>query len=116
MTSQANRKTSDDLKKIIAWIEEELSKRFDNTEISGRRCFVTDGGYYRIDHMCGNTLIVEYAENESEYEKNRFEDGDTFDINYFENDDILQCILKDIEIQTYDMKNKSQKAEVEVVQ
>lgn len=81
-------------------IEEKLKKRYDFFVLNERVCFLTpDRLIARVD-LFGNEpgiVVMEYAENMQEAEKNWFEDGELFYLKEFSEEEIYNAIIEEIE-------------------
>lgn len=80
---------------IVSFLEEELSKIYEAQTINGISNFTTDDAIVRVSYVEGlGGIIVEYAENQSDAENNRYEDGDVHKGD--DKEQILKEILEEI--------------------
>lgn len=80
---------------IVSFLTEELSKLYEEQEINGILNFITDDAIVRVSYVEGlGGIIVEYAENQSDAENNRYEDGDVHKGD--DKEQILKEILEEI--------------------
>lgn len=80
---------------IVSFLTEELSKLYEEQEINGILNFIADDAIVRVSYVEGiGGIIVEYAENQSDAENNRYEDGDVHKGD--DKEQILKEILEEI--------------------
>lgn len=85
---------------MLKFIRDELSKKYPKVEIGDRPdCFKhANGMVFNVDEFRSmNALVVEYAENEDEANKHRFEDGDLFYLDELDDAEMLKAIIAEIE-------------------
>lgn len=80
-------------------INERLTKLYPKVSVAGQECFRHESGmYFRLFEFPGsNALCIEYAENDAEAQKNRFENGDRFFLQEFSEDEMFEEMIKEIE-------------------
>lgn len=79
-------------------IEKRIAKKENPALIENRACFETaSGGFLRLDVIFGNSIVIEYAENLKEAKNNRFEDGDIFSTEEYNEDKLVDIIERAIE-------------------
>ncbi len=89
----------EDLTRTISTLEKHLAERYEQLSIGHRTCFrLTDGSIIALDSIsCFHAVVVEYAKDLSDANKNLFEDGDPFPIHQYSEDALLKSILAEIE-------------------
>ena len=82
-------------------LSEKLSQIYESVEIDGRQCFVSSRGViFRLDSLGGecNALVIEYADTLDLAKKGIFgEDGDLFYMDEFNEDEMLNAMIQEIE-------------------
>lgn len=80
-------------------LEGRFEMAFDKRVIQKRTCFVRpDGMLFALDSLIPfGALVLEYADNVEEAEKNRFEDGDLFYLEDMDEETMFQCMIREIE-------------------
>ena len=79
--------------KLLEEVERKFSSEYKMKTINGQNCFISESGtifYFGVLKEF-RTLIVLYAENMEEAQKNKFDEGDQFDI-----DQDLDMLIADI--------------------
>lgn len=79
-------------------IEKRIAEKQNPVFIENRACFKTASeGYLRLDTIFGDSIVIEFAENMKEAENNRFEDGDIFPVNEFNEEELVNIVKEAIE-------------------
>lgn len=74
-------------------IEKRIAEKQLPVFIGNRACFKTvSGGFLRLDVIFGDSIVIEFAENMKEAEKNRFEDGDIFSLEEYTEEELSNII------------------------
>lgn len=79
-------------------LEKRLQSIYEMRQINERLCFVRpDGSFFTLDSVLAfRSVVIEYADNESEARLNRFEDGDLFSIEELNENAMFQAILHEV--------------------
>lgn len=87
-----------DIEKYKNYIDDCLRKTNRSVNINGKKCFVLSTNVVIHIDMIKNigALVVEYADNIDEAKINRFEDGDLFYIDEYDEGNMLKSILNEI--------------------
>ena len=79
-------------------IEKKIAEKKQPTVIGDRTCFETlSGGFLRLDEIYGDSIVIEFAENIKEARNNRFEDGDIFPAEEYDEENLCKIIEQAIE-------------------
>lgn len=86
-------------KTMLNKINGRLAELYLKARVADRECFKHRSGiYFRLFEFPGeNALCIEYAENDTEAYKNRFEDGDRFFLEEYSEDEMLKAMIREIE-------------------
>ncbi len=86
------------LNERLAFLEDELHKRYELVQDSGIRFLTEDGKVFFLTAIRDyNAVVVEYAESHEEAALNRFEDGDLFFVDDLSEEEMLAAIINEIE-------------------
>ena len=78
-------------------IENKISEKIQPTYIGNRTCFATlSGGFLRLDEIFGDSIVIEFAENIKEAKNNRFQDGDIFWLEEYDEEELCEIIERAI--------------------
>lgn len=97
MISMEQKKQRDDR---LAYLLENLRKQFQSVKINGKDLLQTDNGtVFALTAFPGEAaLVIEYAESIFEAELNRFEDGERFYLeDYQDAEKMLDDMLKEVQ-------------------
>lgn len=79
-------------------IENKIAQKKQPTYIENRACFKTlSSGFLRLDIIYGDSIVIEFAENIKEAKNNRFEDGDIFPVEEYDEEKLYKIIEQAIE-------------------
>ncbi len=79
-------------------IEKKIAEKDRPAVIENRVCFETaSGGFLRLDAIFGDSIVIEFAENLKEARNNRFEDGDIFSLEEYNEDELVDIVKRAIE-------------------
>lgn len=79
-------------------IKKRIAEKKNPALIEDRTCFETaSGGFLRLDVIFGDSIVIEFAENLKEAKNNRFEDGDIFSLEEYNEDELVDIIEQAIE-------------------
>lgn len=97
--NQTDRKNRPDQLNTLNRIIDRLREHYSMQTVGKRECFRTAKGVYfkPFALFTWNALAIEYAENKTEAEEGRFEDGDLFYLDEMAEDEIFSAMLKEIE-------------------
>lgn len=86
------------MNEIADYLNSELERKYHSVMIDGEKCFLANNAIIKITCVKGlDSIVVEYADNADEARKNRFEDGENFNIELGK-EKILQRILEEIKM------------------
>lgn len=94
-------KTMQSQKEIYNGLINRLESIYKSRDINGKKCFLrSDCSLFAVDYIGSfASAVVEYADNFTDAELNRFEDGDLFSIVDQDEEKLFQSIIREIEEQ-----------------
>lgn len=80
-------------------LESKLKNKYKNITINDRNCFLTkDGTIFHLTALIPfNSIVIEYAGSMEEAAKNLFEDGDLFDMDEMDLEQMYESMIKEID-------------------
>lgn len=84
------------MKKVKAFIENELRKKYLAETINDEITFVVSESTIVKIGTIGKSIVVEYSDNMKEAKNNIYEDGGVFSTEIYSNDEILKLVIGEI--------------------
>ena len=83
-------------------LERKLSNHYERMTVHEKQCFRTSNGiiFSVVFFPKDRAFVLEYADNQSEAERNLFEDGDWFSLNEMDEETLFRKMVKEIESQS----------------
>lgn len=83
---------------LIHKLDNLLTQKYQQIFINDRFCFLKPTGevFFLTKFPGADAIVVEYADNCTEAERNRFEDGDRFYLECFDEEALVQSIFNEI--------------------
>ena len=84
--------------KIKTEIENKIAEQKQPIVIGDCICFKTmSSGFLRLDIIYGDSIVIKFAEDIKEARNNRFEDGDIFSTEEYDEGELYEIIVRAIE-------------------
>lgn len=84
------------MKKVKAFIENELRKKYLAETINDEITFVVSESTIVKIGTIGKSIVVEYSDNMKDAKNNIYEDGGVFSTEIYSNDEILRLVIEEI--------------------